>query len=144
MSTVIDAPPAEVWAAIEDVATHVDWMEDAVAIRFTSARTSGVGTEFECDTKIGPIRLVDVMTITEWKPGKAMGVRHTGIVTGEGGFRLKRARGGRTRFTWDERFVFPWYFAGPLGGFLGGKPILTLVWRQNLRNLKAKVEAGRS
>ena len=142
VSTVIDAPPAEVWAAIEDVASHVDWMEDAVAIRFTTGRTSGVGTVFECDTKIGPIGLVDVMEITEWKPGKAMGVRHTGIVTGEGGFRLKKVRGGRTRFTWDERMRFPWYFAGPVGGALGGKPILTLVWRKNLRNLKALVEGS--
>jgi len=144
VSTVIDAPPGEVWAAIEDIGSHVRWMEDAVAIRFTSDRTSGVGTVFECDTKIGPIRLVDVMEITEWKPGKAMGVRHSGIVTGEGGFRLKKARGGRTRFTWDERFVFPWWFAGPVGGVLGGKPILTLVWRKNLRNLKALVEGGGS
>jgi uncharacterized protein YndB with AHSA1/START domain len=142
VSTVIDAPPAAVWAAIDDVATHVAWMEDAVAIRFRSAQTTGVGTVFECDTKIGPIRLVDVMEITEWRPGKAMGVRHTGIVTGEGGFRLRRARGGRTRFTWDERFRFPWYFLGPVGGVLGGTPILTLVWRKNLANLKALVEGS--
>ena len=45
-------------------------------------RRSGVGTRFECDTKIGPITLTDVMEITEWKPGKAMGVRHTGLITG--------------------------------------------------------------
>ena len=142
VSTVIDAPPKVVWAAIEDIASHVDWREDAVAIRFTTPQTSGPGTTFECDTKIGPIRLVDVMEITEWRPGKAMGVRHTGIVTGEGGFRLKKVRGGRTRFTWDERFRFPWFFAGPLGGALGGRPILTLVWKRNLRNLKALVEAA--
>ena len=72
VSTTIDAPPAVVWDAIEDLATHVEWMEDAVAIRFTTAQTSGVGTVFECDTKIGPISLVDVMEITEWKPGRAM------------------------------------------------------------------------
>ena len=72
-----------VWAAVEDVGSHVEWMADAEAIRFTSASTSGVGTTFECDTKVGPLRLTDLMEITRWEPGKAMGVRHVGLVTGE-------------------------------------------------------------
>ena len=64
VSTVIDARPGEVWAVVEDIASHVDWMADAEAIRFTTERTSGVGTTFECDTKVGPFRLTDVMQIT--------------------------------------------------------------------------------
>lgn len=142
VSTVIDASPKEVWAAIDDIATHVEWMEDAVAIRFLTDRTSGVGTRFACDTKIGPFRLVDEMEITEWSPGKVMGVRHTGLVTGEGAMYLKKARGGRTRFVWDERFRFPWYFGGPVGGVVGGKPLISQVWKRNLRNLKARVEGS--
>ena len=142
VSTVMDAPPAAVWAVVEDLAGHVRWMEDAVAIRFRTPQTAGVGTVFDCDTRIGPIRLLDVMEITEWRPRKAMGVRHTGVVTGEGGFRLRRARGRRTRFTWDETFRFPWWFGGRVGGFVGGKPVLTLVWRRNLRKLKALVEGA--
>jgi hypothetical protein len=143
VSTVIDAPPSVVWAAIEDISSHLAWMEDAVAIRFLGPQQRGVGTVFECDTRIGPIRLLDVMEITEWRPGRAMGVRHTGVVTGEGGIYLKRRRRGRTRLTWDETFRFPWFLGGPVGGVLGGKPLLTRVWRRNLRRLAAIVE-GRS
>ena len=47
------------------------------------------------------------MEITEWRPGRAMGVRHVGLVTGTGRFTLRKARGGRTRFTWTERLRFP-------------------------------------
>jgi hypothetical protein len=139
VSTVIDAPPRAVWAAIEDVGSHVDWMADAVAIRFLTDRESGVGARFECDTQLGPLSLTDVMEITEWKPRKAMGIRHVGVVTGEGRFTLRRARSGRTRFTWTESLRFPWWMGGPLGALVGGQA-LRLVWKRNLRVLKALVE----
>ncbi|MGQ0830742.1 MAG: SRPBCC family protein [Microthrixaceae bacterium] len=135
--TILDATPAEVWADLEDIASHSDWMADAVGIRFLTAQTSGVGTRFECDTKVGPFRLTDVMEITEWSPGRAMGVTHTGLVTGSGRFTLKRARGGRTAFQWRERLRFPLWMGGPLGA-LASKPVLTRVWRRSMRNLQAR------
>jgi hypothetical protein len=140
VSTVLDATPATVWADVEDLGTHVEWMEDAVAIRFLTDRRRGVGTRFECDTKVGPFGLTDVMEVTRWAPRKAMGIRHVGVVTGTGEFRLKRLRGGRTRFTWTEQLRFPWWMGGPVGATLGGKPVLSIVWRRNLRNLARRFE----
>ncbi len=137
VGTVLDAPPDAVWADLQDIAAHPQWMADAVAIRFLTAQTSGVGTRFECDTKVGPFRLTDEMEITEWSPGTAMGVRHTGLVTGTGRFTLKRARGGRTRFHWRETLHFPLWLGGPLGAFLA-KPVLTWVWRRSMRNLQQR------
>jgi uncharacterized protein YndB with AHSA1/START domain len=139
-SVVIDASPAEVWAAIDDVSSHVLWMHDAKAITITSRRTSGVGTTFDCVTGLGPIRLTDRMEITAWRPRRQMGVRHIGVVSGKGAFTLKSVRRRRTRFTWKERLRFPWYLGGPFGGLIGGE-VLRLVWRRNLRTLKRLVEA---
>ena len=141
VATTIEATPDTVWARIEDVGTHVDWMADAEAIRFTSDQTSGVGTTFDCDTKVGPLRLTDAMTITEWEPGRCMGVRHEGLVTGEGRFTLTAAGDSRTEFTWAEHLRFPWWMGGPIGGALGA-PVLRGIWRKNLRRLKALVESG--
>lgn len=146
VSTTIDASPAAVWAAIEDVGSHVEWMADAEAIRFTSDRTSGVGATFACDTRLGPLHLTDELEITRWEPGRAMGVRHVGLVTGEGAFTLAAAgsrfrRRRATRFEWSERLRFPWWMGGPVGGVLGGR-IMGLVWKGNLARLKAIVEAG--
>ena len=137
-----EAPPRRVWDALEDIGSHVEWMDDAVAIRFTSKKRKGVGTTFECDTKVGPFSLVDHMEIVEWKPGKAMAIRHVGLVTGTGRFTLKRRRGGGggTRFVWAERLRFPWWMGGPIGGVFA-KPILRRIWRRDLRNLKAIVDA---
>ena len=137
---IIEAPPTEVWAAVEDIATHVEWMHDAVAIRFTSPQRSGVGTTFDCDTKVGPFRLVDRMEITQWEPAKTMGVRHVGLVTGTGAFTLRRAGPERTEFLWDETLVFPWWMGGPIGGRVGAV-LLAQIWKRNLRGLKQLVEA---
>jgi uncharacterized protein YndB with AHSA1/START domain len=130
----LDAPPERVWADLAHLAGHVDWMHDAVAIRFLTDRTSGVGTRYECDTKVGPFRMVDVMEITEWQPGRSMGVSHQGLVAGQGRFTLRKVRGDRTRFTWKERLRFPWYLGGPITALVA-KPVLRWIWKRNLRGL---------
>ena len=142
VSTVIDAPPADVWAIVEPVERHVDWMADAVAIRFDGDQRRGVGTRFECDTKVGPVRLTDHMEITEWEPGRAMGVRHTGVVTGTGRFTLEPAVQGGTLFAWEEDLRVPWYLGGPAGEAVGGRGVLRQVWRRNLATLKHLIESA--
>ena len=144
VSVVIDAPPDVVWRAVEPIERHVDWMADAVSITFTSATNAGVGnrgvgTSFDCVTRIGPFRTTDRMTITQWVPSRAMGIEHRGVVTGRGRFTLARRRHGRTKFTWTEKLRFPWWMGGPVGALVA-KPILRAVWRRNLRRLKALVE----
>jgi carbon monoxide dehydrogenase subunit G len=138
VSTEIDAPPAQVWDDLRDIASHAEWMADAESIRFTSEQRSGVGTTFECVTRVGPIRLTDVMEITEWEVGGVMGVRHAGIVTGTGRFTLEPTGGG-TRFTWEERLRFPWWMGGPVGALVGG-PVMRWIWTRNLRSLRNRFE----
>lgn len=141
VAITIDASPASVWEEVGCIERHVDWMADAVAIRFTSKATRGVGTTFDCDTKVGPVRLTDRMEVTEWREGRTMGVRHVGVVTGTGRFTLKRARRGRTRFTWEERLTYPLWMGGRVGGLVGDR-IMSLVWKRNLRSLARTVEGG--
>jgi hypothetical protein len=124
------APVEVVWDALADIGGHVEWMADAEAIRFTSAREEGVGTTFDCVTKVGPIRVIDRMEITEWAPDRRMAVRHVGIVKGEGAFTLAR-RGERTELAWEETLAFPWYLPGRPAAL-----VLRLIWRWNLRRFE--------
>lgn len=141
VSADYDATPDAVWRVIEPIDDHVRWMADAETIRFLDEQTSGVGTRFECVTRIGPIRLVDAMEITEWAPGRAMGVRHQGVVGGEGRFTLEPLDGGRrTRFTWEETLRFPWWLGGPVGAAVAGPLVLRRIWAGNLRRLRPLVE----
>ena len=140
--TQLPGTPDQVWAQVDDIATHVEWMADAESITFTSDATQGVGTTFDCVTKVGPIRLTDRMEITEWEPGAKMGVRHTGVVSGEGRF-LLRATDGGTEFVWDEQLHFPWWLGGRLGEVVGG-PVLRAIWNRNLRRLHDVIVADRT
>jgi hypothetical protein len=141
VSILIDAPVADVWAAIERIESHVSWMADADAIRFEGEQRQGVGTRFVCDTRIGPLRVADRMEVTAWEPGRLMGVRHQGVVTGTGRFTLTAA-GERTHFAWEEDVRFPWYLGGPIGSAIGGPLVLAPLWRRNLRRLQQLIEAA--
>ena len=141
VSIELAASPARVWEIVEPVERHVDWMADAVAIRFTNSQTRGVGTTFDCDTKVGPIKLTDRMEITEWVPEKSMGVKHVGIVTGTGVFTIEPLGNGQySKFTWSEKLTFPWWLGGPIGEVIGGNIVMKAIWRRNLKKLKALVE----
>src|SRR5579862_1808716 len=115
IGATFNATPETTWAAIEHLETHVAWMSDAVAITFRTDQRAGVGTRFDCLTRIGPIRLIDAMSITRWIPGEAMGVDHVGVVRGAGVFRLSWLADQQTRFSWEERLTLPWWLGGPAG-----------------------------
>lgn len=139
MHRVIKASPEAVWRELADLPSHVEWMADAETIEFEGDQRRGVGTVFDCATKVGPFRTKDRMEVTRWREGRELGVRHVGWVTGEGVFSLRsRRRGRRTELHWTERLRFPWYLGGPVLGLLA-KPVLRRIWRGNLRRLAARV-----
>ncbi len=137
---VINAPLEQVWAAAADLGSHAEWMADAESIRFLTARRRGLGTRMEVATRVGPFRTKDVMEVTEWEDRSRIGVRHTGLVTGQGAFELEALDPATTKFTWQERLSFPWYLGGPLTARIAS-PVLAAIWRRNLRGLKQKLEA---
>jgi hypothetical protein len=136
----IGVPPETVWAAMEHIETHTEWMADAVAITFRTEQRQGVGTEFECLTRIGPFTTTDVMTVTEWRPGVEMGIEHRGVVTGRGSFTLQALPGGMTELCWHEQLSYPWWMGGPVGERTS-KPVFERIWRANLHRLRAKAES---
>ncbi len=141
VETVLDAPPTVVWSDVRNISTHAQWMHDAESIWFTSAEIEGVGTSFECETKVGPVRLTDVMEITEWVDNEAMGVRHSGVVTGEGMFTLTALPDEQTLFRWAEELSFPWWLGGPVGEPFGSI-VLKWIWKRNLQNLSDRYRNG--
>lgn len=138
---LVPASPAAVWEELRHIARHREWMSDAVAIRFLTDATEGVGVCFECDTKVGPLRLTDRMEVTEWRHNEAMAIRHTGVVSGHGRFRLLANDGdggtANTRIEWTETLRFPWWMGGPLGAVVA-HPLLRAVWKRNLRRFASR------
>jgi hypothetical protein len=112
-------------------------MNDAVAIEFVSPSREGVGTELICLTRVGPIRLRDRMTVTEWVEGSCIGIRHAGVVTGTGRLCVQRRGRKRSKVTWEERLTLPWWMGGPLGG-LFARPVLKHIWKGSLANFSGR------
>ena len=140
VSIEIDASPEQVWAELERIEDHVEWMADAVAIDFHGEQRRGSGTSFSCRTRIGPLATTDEMEIIEWEPPRSMGVTHRGAVTGTGRFEIE-PMGDGSLVSWNERLRFPAWMGGPLGAAVAG-PIFKWIWRRNLVRLKARVEGG--
>jgi hypothetical protein len=135
----IAAPAPAVWAAIERIETHVEWMADAVRIVPIGAAREGVGAAFSCETRVGPLRTHDRLVVTEWVPGRLLAVAHTGAVRGEGRFTLRAVIDG-TEFCWDETLRFPWWMGGSIGERLA-RPVLRRGWRADLGRLRERVES---
>jgi hypothetical protein len=139
LSVLIGAPAGAVWEHVSDLASHTQWMQDAVAIRFVSPATRGTGVVMDCDTRIGPFRLTDRLVVTEWEDGRAIAIRHEGAVTGTGRFTLADAGPAATRFTWTEDLTFPWWLGGPAAA-AAARPVLAWTWRRNLAALRSLIE----
>lgn len=136
VETLLAAPPEKVWADISRLDTHVEWMADAERLEFLSERRQGAGTRIRVATRVGPFRTSDVMSFTAWEPPTVMAVSHQGLFTGEGRFLLDPVAGG-TRFRWEETIRFPWYLGGAAGAWVA-RPVLTALWRRNLRRLAGR------
>ena len=138
----VDAPPKAVWRELADIARHVEWMSEAEAIHFDGDQRTGVGTRFDCVTRVGPLRTRDRMEVTAWREDQLMAVRHLGLVAGEGRFTLRStgsADGGRTAVEWTEQLRFPWYLGGPVTGWCA-RPVFRRIWQANLRRLAQLVD----
>ncbi|MDA9275663.1 hypothetical protein N9Q11_01805 [Acidimicrobiia bacterium] len=139
VSITINKSIDEVWNEVSILKNHTNWMKDAVSIEFLNDKTQGLGAKMKVLTKVGPIKLFDYMTVTEWIDKKSIGVDHVGIVTGKGKFTLREITEEKTDFQWEETLRFPIYLAGPVGEFFGS-PVLKLIWRNNLKGLKELFE----
>lgn len=123
-----------VWDALADLSSHASWMKDAESIEFESESQRGVGTVMEVQTKVGPLRTLDILEVTGWNEGESIDVEHRGLVTGVGTLGVSLAN-GCTRVTWVEDLRFPWWLGGPITAFLA-KPVLAAIWRENLERLE--------
>jgi len=138
----IHAPSQDVWADIADLTSHAEWMGEVSEIRIVGERRTGIGTVLTVPTRVGPFRTEDWIIVTDWEDQRRIGVLHVGAVSGVGEFTLT-GQGTTTRFCWDETLHLPWWLGGRLGESVAS-PILSWIWRGNLRRLSARFAAPES
>lgn len=135
VSRVMSVPHEKVWAALADLGSHTDWMRDARSITFTSEQTRGVGTTMEVETRVGPLRSVDLLEVTGWEEGRRIETAHHGMVKGTGILSARPEGRNRTVVSWQESLRFPWWLGGRLGELVAA-PVLKKVFAANLERLE--------
>ncbi len=138
VSVDIDAPSEEVWRHASDLASHVQWMADALAVDFLGDQRQGVGTRLAVTTRFGPFRTTDLLEVISWEPFHRIAVAHRGMVGGEGQLELEPLREGRTRFSWEERLRIPWFLGGPIGAWVV-RPFLRRIMQGNLERFRRRI-----
>jgi polyketide cyclase/dehydrase/lipid transport protein len=131
----VRAPAPRVWAALTDWQLHDQWM---VLTRATGGQEEGAS--IEAFTGIGPIGILDTMTIVVWEPPRRCVVRHTGrFVRGSGAFEVNELGPDSAEVVWSEWLELPLGVLGRLGWPLL-RPLVRLGVAFSLRRLARYVE----
>lgn len=157
----IEAPPEAVWAVLADIPGQPRWMRDLKSVQLTTSGPVGVGTRAVGRVRMFGLAADDPIEIDVFEPGRHFGLRHLGAFVGRGDIRLRSAAGG-TIVSWREELrldpgrLRPPHALAPLWslglpralGLLwrlidpGSGVVLSLVFRSDLRRLRAVVEGG--
>src|SRR5689334_20028184 len=104
----IDHPAERVWAGLVDWPTHGSWMPMTTVAVVGGGPGQGKGERIEAKTGLGPLGVLDKMTITEWDPPRRLTVDHTGrMIQGTAWFEVQPLGETRARVVWREDLVPP-------------------------------------
>jgi carbon monoxide dehydrogenase subunit G len=114
-----------VWERLTDWQSHSAWIPNTVVT--ITEQTNGVGTQFVGITRIGPLRLDDPMTVSEFQTPKAGRASCTIIKTGSviggtAGFVLTSLNDSVTRLDWFEDI-----YLTPKGVFWWTSPFILVI-----------------
>lgn len=142
VTTTVNAPVDDVWAALVDWEAQEDWMLDARDVSVVSPHRVGEGVTIHVPTSLLGVPVLDVMRITGWDPPRRLEATHLGtVIRGVGAFELAARRADVTDVVWWEDVVAPF---GPVGewGARVLRPVLRAVFASSLRRFRDHVEAG--
>ena len=139
MRAMLPGPPEVVWELITDWEHQDDWMLEASDFAVVSSHREGIGVEAEATISIGGIKTRDRVRITQWEPGRLLGIAHLGWVSGHADMKLLPSNGS-TRLVWREHFTPPLGVVGALGMTLF-KPIMCRIFMRDVRVLAGLVRA---
>jgi uncharacterized protein YndB with AHSA1/START domain len=139
MSISINAPIARVWEIAADVQRQPEWMHEMKRVEMMTPGVLRVGSRGRATVRIFGISTTDDVVITQLEPPHAFGIRHEGRFTGEGLLLFSATPEGGTLIKWTEYLRPPLF---PTIGAFAQRPILSAIFRSDLRHLKRLVEAG--
>jgi len=139
LTIVIAAPRPAVWAYASDIARQPEWMHEMKRVEMLTPPPVAPGSRGRATVRIFGISTTDEVVITQYDPPSTFAIRHEGAFVGEGLLSFTSTAVDQTRIDWMEYLRPPLF--GHLGGFLQ-RPILTAIFRSDLRRLQRILESG--
>jgi uncharacterized protein YndB with AHSA1/START domain len=143
LASTMPGPPEVVWQLITDWKHQGDWQLEARDFVVTSEEHEGVGVTAEATISLGGVTTRDTVEVVAWEPKRLLVIEHRGWVKGRGEISLTPLGSDRTHVYWTEMLHPPLGMAGALG-LTGFKPLMTRVFKRDLRVLQALVRAAGS
>lgn len=141
LDVIIKAPVEAVFAGLTDWEGQGLWMV-GTRVAIVSGDGRSVGSELQAVTGVGPVAVVDTMTITCWDRPRLVEVLHTGsVVAGTGRMEVLELPRGLSRLIWQEDLELPLGVVGRLGWPVV-KPGFAAGVRRSLRTFARLVETG--
>ncbi|MPZ23177.1 MAG: hypothetical protein GEU28_06455 [Dehalococcoidia bacterium] len=140
LTVMIKARPEDVWAVVADLPSQPRWMTDALVVSVEAEGPYGVGTRARVPTRIAGITVNDVIEITHWDPPRLLGIRHSGLFSGQGSISIEPAGAG-SRLELNEDLRPPLGVLG-MAAFRIGRPLIRRQFAANLGRLKRLVEGA--
>ena len=134
----INAPPAAVFAYVDDYRNTTKYMKDLVKWQPTGKVTHGKGAQFAVGMKAGPTTLTSVVDITTWTENKAIGW-HSNEGFKQVGLWAFAPKGEKTQVTFDMEYEFGGGIAGKLLG-RAAEPIVRGNLQRSVETLKRNTE----
>lgn len=137
----VEAPPAQVWAALVDWERQGEWML-LTDVATEDGDGQGVGGRLAARTGVplpGGRRLgvLDRMLITRWDAPHRVDVRHLGrVIRGTGTFEVRPRGESASTFVWSEQLDLPLGRLGELGWPLV-RPAMVVGVRLSLKRFAA-------
>ena len=125
-----------------------DWEKQSDWIKFTTVHQLSNAPKEDVNllaiTRLGPIKLLDTMVVTDWQPYERIVVEHTGrLILGKGIFSVKRLTSNSCEFTWQEITPVPFSQVGVIALAII-KPLLRIPFNLSLKKLKSNIESASS
>ena len=139
-SIIIRASQQSVFDYVSDWEKQSDWILFTTVHRLSETQ-SQADVNLLAVTKIGPLKLIDPMVVTEWQSPTRIVIEHTGrLVLGKGIFSIRGLTDNESEFSWQEITPVPFGILGRAGLILG-KPLIKIPFMMSLRKLKSNVES---
>lgn len=139
LTQVVRAPAGQVWDALTDWEAHDRWM-----LLTRAEGGHAVGDTIAAFTGVGPVGILDTMTITVWEPPTLAVVRHTGrVVRGSGSFEVQPLGERCSRVVWSEWVDLPFGLLGRVCWPVA-RPVVRAGVGASLRRLARYVEQDRA